>query len=187
MLPPSPLPLLSINPWKPSAPERKWQSIVIHHTATDRGDVASIHEAHLRRKDKSGNPWLGIGYHFVIGNGEGMDDGAIEPTFRWREQLHGAHAGGGEYNEYGIGIALVGNFEEHPPSPAQLAAIKRLVATLKANYGINSENVVAHSEVKATACPGKYFPMAEVSASVPDVFFGQYQRRQTPAMQFAGF
>ena len=62
---------------------RDWDYIVLHHTASESGSVASIHEEHLRRKDKNGNAWLGIGYHFVIGNGSGMDDGEIEPTFRF--------------------------------------------------------------------------------------------------------
>ncbi len=144
------------NPWKPSAPVRDWNSIVIHHTATEQGSVESIHEAHLARE------WLGIGYHFVIGNGNGMPDGEIEPTFRWREQLHGAHAGAEEYNQHGIGIALIGNFEKQPPTPAQLASVKRLVAVLKTAYRIDSEHVIGHREVKATACPGKLFPIAEV-------------------------
>ena len=165
---PAGLPSLSINPWKPSAPERSWTSIVIHHTASESGSVESIHEAHLRKKDKDGNPWLGIGYHFVIGNGSGMGDGEIEPTFRWRQQMHGAHAGDEAHNQHGIGIALVGNFDRHPPSPAQLASVKKLVATLKLAYGISSSSVVGHAEIKPTACPGKYFPMADVSQGVVD-------------------
>ena len=28
---------------------------------------------------------------------------------------------------------------------------------------IPAENVIGHSEIKATACPGKLFPLAEVS------------------------
>lgn len=159
------IPTLSMNPWKPSVAERDWQSIVIHHTASETGSVESIHETHTRRKDKAGNPWLGIGYHFVIGNGRGMNDGEIEPTFRWREQMHGAHAGNDEHNQHGIGIVLVGNFENHPPSEAQMAAVKRLVATLKASYGISSSDVIGHGDIKATACPGKYFPLDEISRS----------------------
>ena len=144
------------NPWQPAVAARDWTSIVIHHTATDQGSVESIHEAHLARE------WLGIGYHFVIGNGNGMPDGEIAPTFRWREQLHGAHAGAEEYNQHGIGIALVGNFEKQPPTPAQLASIKRLVAVLKSEYHIDGEHVIGHREVKPTACPGKLFPIDEV-------------------------
>ena len=154
-----------VNPWKPAVAARDWKHIVIHHTASATGNVNSIHESHLKKKDKNGNHWMGIGYHFVIGNGNGMGDGEIESTFRWREQLHGAHAGANEYNQHGIGIALVGNFENAPPSPAQLAAVKRLVAVMKSEYGIGSNKVIGHKDVKATACPGKFFPIAEVSES----------------------
>ena len=170
------------NAWKPVAEARDWTSIVIHHTATDQGSVESIHETHIARE------WLGIGYHFVIGNGNGMDDGEIEPTFRWREQLHGAHAGSDEYNQQGIGIALIGNFDEQPPTPAQLAAVKRLVAVLKTEYEIDSEHVIGHSEVKATLCPGKLFPMSEVSEVDPaDMAWGTMQRTASLAAPLRTF
>jgi hypothetical protein len=145
---------------------------VLHHTATEKGSVEDIHESHLQRKDAGGNHWLGIGYHFVIGNGKGMGDGVIEPTFRWREQLQGAHAGVADYNDLGIGIVLIGNFNEHPPTAAQLAAVKQLVATLKAAYGINSEDVVGHGDVKATECPGRYFPLGEIGQAFFERRFG---------------
>jgi hypothetical protein len=157
------------SPWKPSAAPRDWKHIVIHHTATGTGSVESIHAAHLKNKDKSGNPWLGIGYHFVIGNGEGMADGAIEPTFRWRTQIQGAHAGSAnkDFNERGIGICLVGNFEKSPPTPAQKRSVKLLVQTLRQEYRIPATEVVGHKDIRAssTECPGKLFPMAEVAAA----------------------
>ena len=159
-------PLISGNPWKPGVPVRDWKHIVIHHTASEAGSIETINAAHLARKDKAGNTWLGIGYHFVIGNGHGMGDGEIEPTFRWRQQLHGAHAGDEEYNQHGIGVCLVGNFENHRPSSAQLTAVKQLVGVLKSEYRIRGDRVVGHREVKSTACPGKFFPLAEISQSV---------------------
>src|SRR5205085_2007417 len=55
-------PSLSVDPWKPSAPPRQWNWIVIHHTASARGSVESIHAAHLKKKDGNGNAWMGIGY-----------------------------------------------------------------------------------------------------------------------------
>ncbi|MFN0054846.1 MAG: peptidoglycan recognition family protein [Planctomycetales bacterium] len=164
------------NPWKPAAPLRQWQYIVVHHTATNSGSVESIHEAHLKNKDKNGNPWLGIGYHFVIGNGQGMTDGAIEPTFRWRTQIQGAHAGSSnkDYNERGIGVCLVGNFENAPPTLAQRRSMRLLVQTLKADYHISATNVVGHKDIRASAteCPGKLFPMSEIAADEPSVLFG---------------
>lgn len=168
------------NPWEPQASPRDWQYIVLHHTASDSGSVESINETHLDRG------WEGVGYHFVIGNGDGMGDGEIEETFRWREQMHGAHAGKKLYNQHGIGIVLIGNFQETAPSPAQLSSVKRLVATLKQEYGIPTDHVIPHKDVKATECPGKNFPFAEVAASVSlDYRLGQSIQEQ-PRQQLAG-
>ena len=66
---------------------------MLHHSATADGDVASIDAVHRLKRDLKGNPWLGIGYHFVVGNGHKMADGEVQPTFRWLQQLAGAHAG----------------------------------------------------------------------------------------------
>ncbi|MEJ7595664.1 MAG: peptidoglycan recognition family protein, partial [Planctomycetaceae bacterium] len=95
--------------WMAKVKETEWQYIVIHHTATESGSVESIHEEHLNRRDAEGNPWLGIGYHFVIGNGQGMPDGTVQATFRWQEQIQGAHSGSEVFNARGIGICLIGN------------------------------------------------------------------------------
>lgn len=146
--------------------------------------MESIHETHLKRKDASGNNWLGIGYHFVIGNGSGMGDGEIESTFRWREQLHGAHAGVGEYNQRGIGIVLIGNFEKHPPTPAQLAAVKLLVSSLAGQYGVTGDRILGHGDVKSTECPGEFFPMSEVRDAIAGQF-PQTVRRPAASAPFS--
>lgn len=155
-------PITKDNPWKPETAARDWKYIVLHHTASDQGDVESIHESHLKNKDKNGKPWLGIGYHFVIGNGKGMDDGEIEPTFRWKQQMQGAHAGVADYNQLGVGIVLVGNFENGPPTAAQVTSVKRLVRVLSREYEIKNAQIVGHGDVKATECPGTHFPLSEI-------------------------
>lgn len=157
-------PFAAANRWKPGVPERPWRYIVLHHTAADSGSVASIDAQHRERLDANGNPWLGVGYHFVIGNGDGMKNGEIEPTFRWKEQIQGAHAGAQnrDYNEYGIGIALVGNFQERAPSVLQRLSAARLVRTLRKAYGITADRVVAHRDIRNTECPGKMFPLAAI-------------------------
>ncbi|MGQ0635101.1 MAG: peptidoglycan recognition protein family protein [Planctomycetaceae bacterium] len=185
---PASIPTPGRNAWQPNAKARDWKYIVIHHTATNSGSVESIHESHLKNKDKNGNPWLGIGYHFVIGNGAGMPDGAIEPTFRWRTQIQGAHAGSQDkaYNELGIGVCLVGDFEKSPPTPAQRRAVKLLVQSLKSDYHISSANVVGHKDIRASAteCPGKFFNMADVAADVPALLFG-FDQQGEPVERFA--
>lgn len=148
--------------WTPKAKPRKWVYVVIHHSATSSGSVESIHNSHVQRKDQQGLPWLGIGYHFVIGNGSGMEDGEVEATFRWQQQIHGAHSGSAVHNSNGIGICLIGNFEDQPPTPKQLAAVTDLVGQLTHQYKIPSRLVIGHNTVKPTACPGKLFPLQDV-------------------------
>jgi N-acetyl-anhydromuramyl-L-alanine amidase AmpD len=137
---------------------RVWGYIVIHHSATRTATVEAIRDYHV------GIGFEGVGYHFVINNGRspGTKDGEITPTARWYEQRAGAHAriaGHPEYNSDGIGICLVGNFENEPPTADQMVALERLVLRLRDRYDIALEDVVGHGELKNTACPGRRFPM----------------------------
>lgn len=154
--------------WKADVSESSWEFIIIHHSATESGSVDSIDQEHRRRKDSVGNPWLGIGYHFVIGNGNGMTDGVVEPTFRWNEQIHGAHSGNAVFNSRGIGICLIGDFEKTSPTNAQLKSVRELVKVLASRHRITRENLMGHASVKATACPGKHFPLKELRTVIPE-------------------
>ncbi len=140
-----------------TAPSRPWQYVVLHHSAAEAGSVESIDADHRTRKDASGNPWRGIGYHFVIGNGRGMRDGQVQSTFRWKDQTAGAHAGEARYNEEGIGICLIGNFQSEPPTEKQLDSLAQLLTQLQGDWQIPEERVITHGQVKATACPGRQF------------------------------
>jgi hypothetical protein len=152
---------------EPVVAPRRWKYIVVHHSATAEGSVESIDAAHRQRKDAAGKPWLGIGYHFVIGNGRGMADGLVEPTFRWREQLHGAHAGNRLYNDEGIGICLIGDFQQREPTPRQVSAARELIACLKREYTIRADCVLRHRDVNASECPGRRLPWEAIVTDGP--------------------
>ena len=141
---------------------RRWSYIVIHHSATETGSAASFDRAHKARN------WDGLGYHFVIGNGTGSGDGEVETGYRWRQQERGAHAGNNEYNEHGVGICLVGNFEQAQPSARQLASLRILVRHLQAHTRIERSSILGHGHVpgKDTRCPGKNFDLAAFRASL---------------------
>jgi hypothetical protein len=153
---------------QPAVPARDWTAIVLHHSATSGGSIESIDAMHRRQKDADGKPWLGIGYHFVVGNGQNMGDGEIRPTFRWQKQLAGAHAGKRDENEHGIGICLIGNFDDAAPTLKQVAAVRALVKTLAARYAISRRRILRHQDVQATLCPGRLFPWEQVIAEVPE-------------------
>lgn len=146
-------------------PLRDWTSIVLHHSATAGGSAASFDAYH-----RTHNGWKSLGYDFVIGNGNEMPDGAVEAGPRWRRQQPGAHANSAEYNNHGIGICLVGNFDIYPPTEKQLASARALVDALARRFRIPAARVYGHGQIReggGTACPGKLFPMAKLKDGLP--------------------
>lgn len=147
--------------WQPRTAPRDWQYIVIHHSATPTGSMAFFDKEHKAKG------WDGVGYHFVIGNGTETGDGQVEVTPRWTVQKWGAHAKtiDNRFNEHGIGICLVGNFDVERPSANQMKSLSRLVGFLMQQYRISPQNVVGHRDTKPTDCPGRYVNIAAVRSA----------------------
>lgn len=140
--------------WRVDGPERPWRFIVIHHSATTVGNATEFDRMHREKG------WDELGYHFVIGNGTGSGNGQIEIGSRWPKQKHGAHCkveGHPEYNDVGIGICLVGNFDVTRPTEGQMAALAKLVRSLMDRYNIPRNRIYGHGQLKPTDCPGRYF------------------------------
>jgi len=138
----------------------RWQYIVAHHSAIEKGNAA-IYEANHHRRGMSN----GLAYHFVIGNGIDSGDGEIEIGPRWHKQLRGGHVRDSHVNDVGIGICIVGNLENHPPTPKQHASLVMLVDYLKQNCVAPDFEFTVHKWVdgpRHTVCPGKHFPYAEM-------------------------
>lgn len=153
----------------------RWQCIVVHHSASPKSTPKGMDYYH--RHDRG---WEnGLGYHFVVGNGIGYPDGQVYVGPRWKRQIHGAHCAsdGGRYfgayrkngyfNQHGIGICLIGNYEEEYPTAKQLATLERLIAQLCIETGIPADRVYGHGEVThKTACPGRHTNMRTVRRAV---------------------
>lgn len=134
----------------------RWQNIVLHHSGTAEATVKGMDHYH-RRVRRMEN---GLAYHFVIGNGHGMKDGEIHVGSRWTRQLDGGHLRSLAQNKVSLGICLVGNYDQAPPTAAQMRSLKLLLAQLQSRCGLDDDAVVLHREVNVvgTACPGKKFP-----------------------------
>ena len=149
----------------PNKADRPWQYVVLHHSATATGSYDTIDAEHRKVLG-----FDGCGYHFVIGNGTGSGDGQIEVSQRWVNQKHGVHcrnARNSQIDEYGIGICFIGDFNNAPPTPRQVAAARSLIAYLSRKYEIADDHVETHAHLAATptVCPGKHFPFDAVTAS----------------------
>ncbi len=144
--------------WTPLVKANAWKWIVIHHSATPTGGAAAFDKMHKAKG------WDELGYHFVIGNGTDTHDGQIEVGGRWTKQKWGAHTKtpDNQFNEHGIGICLVGNFDVSHPSDAQLKSVAKLVSYLMKTYHIPADHVLGHRDCKSTDCPGKFMSLAKV-------------------------
>ncbi|MCM8774841.1 MAG: N-acetylmuramoyl-L-alanine amidase [Candidatus Omnitrophica bacterium] len=156
LLIPKAAPLRSVIPLYPNS---KWKFIIIHHSATEKGDSLTFNRHHLKRGFTGG-----VGYHFVIDNGtHGKVDGQIEVAPRWLKQQDGRHCKASSMNCRAIGICLVGNFNEESVSAEQMKSLVSLVHVLCHYYKIPLRNVMGHGQVSGanTDCPGKRFPWQE--------------------------
>lgn len=134
----------------------RWQYIVIHHSGIDTGTVRNMDKYHREVRHMEN----GLAYHFVIGNGSGMGDGAITACQRWTRQLDGGHLASSAQNRVAIGICLVGNFDQHRPSAKAMASLRSLVEALMVRCRLTPAAVKTHQQVNVvhTRCPGTQFP-----------------------------
>lgn len=127
--------------------------IVIHHSVSSPAtSVDEIHRWHLARG------WSGIGYHYYIDGSGGVWQGRPE----WTQGAHAYQDAQHEANTDGIGICLGGNFEQASPAKAQVQSLAELILDIRTRY--KDIPVIGHKDVQATACPGKLFPWADLTA-----------------------
>lgn len=133
----------------------RWRYIVLHHSGIEDGNAKAYGAAHLRRGMEHG-----LAYHFVIGNGRDSGEGEIEIGPRWTKQLRGGHVRSTQVNNTGIGICLVGNFQNRRPSAKQLESAFALVDWLRAGQVHPQHKLTVHRwvDINHTVCPGRHFP-----------------------------
>ena len=124
----------------------KIQKLVIHHSASD---SVTTKKADIERWHKQ-RGFSHIGYHKVIeGNGSIVDG---RP-----ETIQGAHAKG--ENHASLGVCVVGNFEEKPPSVVQLKALVTVLTNWCKTHKLKTTSIYGHFDVPGgstkTSCPGK--------------------------------
>ncbi len=134
-----------------SAPLGEVDRVAIHHTATPNNDpldvparMRQMQSFHIRERG-----FCDIGYHAVIGlDGRAY---AARPA-----HLRGAHVGGA--NTGNLGIAMMGSYQSHLPSPAMLDRAAELLDEATAAHGLalSRDTVRGHREWQdgSNTCPG---------------------------------
>ena len=172
----------NITPRLAQLDRQRWTSIVIHHSHTPAGDMSSV--ARLQGASDAS----GIGYHFIIGNGQGIADGSIEVATRWNRQEPGAHVASivkktsysaqaklvsnrdasmaDDLNLHAVGICLIGNGDRREFTPNQMSELASLVRHLQKELNISADHVYLHSDVAGVSSPGRFFGAAEFEAQL---------------------
>jgi hypothetical protein len=152
---------IALAPVKPG----RWQYIVIHHSGVDAGTVKGMDSYHHNVRHMEN----GLAYDFVIGNGCGMGDGEIGVGKRWTRQLDGGHLASEAQNKIALGICLVGNFDDHPPTHREMESLRALVVSLMARCNLTPRAVKTHQQINIvhTRCPGTRFPLKSFLDSLP--------------------
>ncbi len=139
----------------------RWRYIVVHNSGTRQGSAKAFEHYHRYVRGMSN----GMAYHFVIGNGTSTGNGQIEIGNRWHRQIQGGHVHSDYLNNISVGICLVGDFNNTPPTPGQLASLEELINFVRGRVGrVNGQKAVVrpHRDINPprwpTDCPGDKFP-----------------------------
>ncbi|QQR83787.1 SpoIID/LytB domain-containing protein [Candidatus Peregrinibacteria bacterium] len=144
------------------------RKIFVHHTDSDLKDLngdnvldSNDYKAMVRaiyRFHTVSRGWGDIGYNYIIDPAGTIYEGRFGG-----DRVVGAHAQC--YNNGGLGIAIIGNYESKAIPDLALQSLVQLIAAKSAQYGIDpdgqsmfrgnlTENILGHRDVRATACPG---------------------------------
>ncbi len=136
----------------------KIKYIILHHTGAEEKNTEHIKRNHLSRG------WRDIGYNYIIERNGVLETGR-SPA------IPGAHCKADNMNFKSIGIALIGNFENHPPTKKQIDAAIKLIKSLLIKFNIPMKNILGHKEVigAKTLCPGHFFPLEKFKSETSNI------------------
>jgi hypothetical protein len=135
----------------------RWRAIYVHQSLSDSSNAQSL-----------GQTPAGLTDHFVIGNGDALTDGAVQPSTRWNKQLAAGNVPGVRISGNCICICVVGNFNRSRPTPNQEARLLELVAALQRRLNIVADQVVLGWDADQTSVAGigKNFPLANLRSQL---------------------
>ena len=131
------------------------EEITIHHSGCDTALLTPLYLAGemVTHDGPNRTKYPEIPYHIVIEKNGHVTVCLSLDTLSWHADGAEAREGVGMNNWRGVGVCLIGDFTTHPPSGAQLAALKELCAEIDFAMGKPLKKV-RHSDVQNTSCPG---------------------------------
>jgi len=124
--------------------------VTIHHSGGDQfresSEVACVQRLQGMLAEHVRRGYGDIGYHFVV-----------DPAGRvWEGRslvFEGAHVI--SQNDANIGVVALGDYDRQELAEAQKGSISLLIGCLRERFGIKLHRVYGHSDLGASACPGR--------------------------------
>ncbi len=137
----------------------KPEFVIVHHSATR--DSGTVSWGAIRRYHTDTLGWSAIGYHAGVEMTTDPGAGLTAETFMGRPwHVNGAHCRHAGMNRKGLGVCLVGNFDEVAPPPAQLERAAELVDMWCRLFSIPLDNIKGHRDYHPSkTCPGNLFDL----------------------------
>ncbi|MGE4293973.1 MAG: N-acetylmuramoyl-L-alanine amidase [Desulfovibrio sp.] len=143
------LALNSILAW--NAEHWRFDSIVVHHSATRTGSYESIKAMHVKRG------WDDAAYQLILSNGSAdLPAGALEPTEHYRDLSPGPATRNQRSNLRGLHLCIIGNYQADEFPEAMRPALGRVLRELCRRFDIPPDRIMFHRDVSASVCPGKH-------------------------------
>ncbi len=142
----------------------KPECVIIHHSLTKDNEVLSSFDA-IRNNHINVRKFRDIGYHWLLEY--------VNRKLVWREGRKetevGAHTKELGMNAKSIGICVVGNFDEMPPTAAIYKAVAEKIKEIEARWG-KEMAIFGHGRFATyKSCPGKLFDLNKVANLVRPV------------------
>lgn len=137
----------------------KWRfdSIVVHHSATRTGDYASIKAMHAKRG------WDDAAYQLIMSNGSAaLPAGALEPTGHYRDLSPGPATRNQRANLRGLHLCIIGNYQAEEFPEEMRPALGRVLRELSKRFDVPPDRIMFHRDVSPSVCPGKHIRKEEM-------------------------
>lgn len=155
---PSPQGLQSLLATQAPLEENRWKAIVVQHSSQMYGNAETLGQEHHH------HGYGGLGYHFVIGNGDGASDGEIQAGYRWARQMEAIPVTDEDtsawFRRHAVVICIVGDGDRSAPTQVQFDRLLLLVRALQQRLGVPADRVYLQRDIARTTSPGKLFPAA---------------------------
>lgn len=115
----------------------KWNRIVLIDTKSSFADATTLNKRAVELGESEG-----IGFHFLIGNGKGLDDGRAYACNFWNDQRAASPVYGRDLADgKTIVVTVAGNTERDRVTAAQSERVRTLIIDLMRKYSIRPESV----------------------------------------------